>query len=83
MVMFPIGIVIHILYTHTVYTVEHAWFLLLEHQRVFESSVIDAYESLSRPRCEKMDLRLIQYSTFGRFCKRCIQFCFKLYIYCI
>ncbi len=27
---------------------------------MFESSVIAAYESLSRPRCEKMDLNIIQ-----------------------
>ncbi len=27
---------------------------------MFESSVIGAYESLSRPRCEKMDLNIIQ-----------------------
>ncbi len=27
---------------------------------MFESSVIVAYESLSRPRCEKMDLKIIQ-----------------------
>ncbi len=33
---------------------------LLEHQWVFESSVIAANESLSRPRCEKMDLKIIQ-----------------------
>ncbi len=38
----------------------NAWFLLLEHQWVFESSVIVAYESLSCPRCENMDLKIIQ-----------------------
>ncbi len=27
---------------------------------MFESSVIGAYESLNRPRCEKMDLNIIQ-----------------------
>ncbi len=27
---------------------------------MFESSVISAYESLSCPRCEKMDLKIIQ-----------------------
>ncbi len=27
---------------------------------MFESSVIGAYESLSRPQCEKMDLNIIQ-----------------------
>ncbi len=27
---------------------------------MFESSVIVVYESLSRPRCEKMDLKIIQ-----------------------
>ncbi len=32
---------------------------------MFESSVIGAYESLSRPRCEKMDLNIIQ-SLLGR-----------------
>ncbi len=26
---------------------------------MFESSVIAAYESLSRPRCEKMDIKII------------------------
>ncbi len=36
----------------------NAWFLLLEHQWAFESSVIVAYESLSCPRCEKMDLKI-------------------------
>ncbi len=38
----------------------NAWFLLLEHQWVFESSVIVAYESLSCPRCGNMDLKIIQ-----------------------
>ncbi len=38
----------------------NAWFLLLEHQRVFESSVIAAYESLSHPQCENMHLKIIQ-----------------------
>ncbi len=38
----------------------NAWFFLLEHQWAFESSVIDAYESLSRPRCEKMDLKSME-----------------------
>ncbi len=38
----------------------NAWFVLLEHQRVFESSLIVTYESLSRPRCENMDLHIIQ-----------------------
>ncbi len=38
----------------------NAWFVLLEHQRVFESFLIAAYESLSRPRCENMDLHIIQ-----------------------
>ncbi len=33
---------------------------ILEHQWAFESSVILAYESLSCPRCEKMDLKIIQ-----------------------
>ncbi len=32
----------------------NACFFLLEHQRVFESSVIVVYESLSCPRCEKI-----------------------------
>ncbi len=27
---------------------------------MFESSVIDAYESFNCPRCEKMDLKIIQ-----------------------
>ncbi len=35
-------------------------FFLLEHQRDFESSGIVAYESLSCPRCEKMDLKIIK-----------------------
>ncbi len=29
---------------------------------MFQSSVIVAYESLSRPQCEKMDLKIIQSS---------------------
>ncbi len=29
---------------------------------MFESSVIVVFESLSRPRCEKMDLKIIQSS---------------------
>ncbi len=32
---------------------------------MFESSVIVVYESLSHPRCEKMDLKIIQ-SLLGR-----------------
>ncbi len=35
-------------------------FVLLEHQWAFEPSVIVAYESLSCPHCEKMDLKIIQ-----------------------
>ncbi len=35
-----------------------AWFFLLEHQWVFESSAIVANEFLSCPRCEKMDLKI-------------------------
>ncbi len=35
-------------------------FFLLEHQWVFESSVIVAYESLICPWCKKMDLKFIQ-----------------------
>ena len=38
----------------------NAWFFLLEHQWAFEPSVIVAYESLSCPQCEKMDLKIIQ-----------------------
>ncbi len=38
----------------------NAWFFRLEHQWVFEPSVIVAYESLSCPQCEKMDLKTIQ-----------------------
>ncbi len=38
----------------------NVWFFLLEHQWPFESSVIVANESLSCPRCEKMDLKIIQ-----------------------
>ncbi len=38
----------------------NAWFVLLEDQRVFESSLIVTYESLSRPWCENLDLHIIQ-----------------------
>ncbi len=38
----------------------NACFFLLENQWVFEFSVIVAYESLSCPQCEKMDLKIIQ-----------------------
>ncbi len=38
----------------------NAWFCLLEHLWVFEPSVIVAYESLSHPQCEKMDLKILQ-----------------------
>ncbi len=43
----------------------NAWFFLLEHQWGFEPSVIVAYESLSCPQCEKMDLKIMQ-SLFER-----------------
>ncbi len=38
----------------------NAQFFLLEHQWVLEPSVIVAYETLSCPQCEKMDLKIIQ-----------------------
>ncbi len=50
----------------------NAWFFLLEHQWVFESSVIVANESLSCAQWEKMDLKNIQ-SLLEKvqICRRC------------
>ncbi len=49
----------------------NAWFVLLEHQRVFESSLIVTYESLSRPWCENLDLHIIVIVGKGSNTQKC------------
>ncbi len=47
------------------------FFFFLEHQWVFKSSVIVAYESLSCPRWEKMDLKIIVIVGKGSNTQKC------------
>ncbi len=45
---------------------------LLEHQAMFEPLLIVVFESLKCPRCEKMDLKIIQSQLeMVQICKRC------------